>query len=634
VKHATWNFAILTTAATADFSDGHAQRGKGHYAIRIFDTQGEDWMTEALPHDADCEQIVEALEGIPNNVVAPGTAICHQEKETNALNTAWSDDQPNLGNVFGVGGITAQDVANAHIEHVGGLHNLNETHVNILNFWESRSWFNSVAGYAGVVSGSVEVEHTDPINELIDQSSTRENSLNLSSTRLPRLSGSITRIAFYGNPGAAKQPEIEIYLDGKRPSLSTTGKLITKVWTDGQQGENNDYFGDHCDGVTVRLSKRATAGSDGGKFWLTGMTPKEKSLFKKCLGSSDFDTSNNVDVQNWDHGNMYYPHIIKLVRTVTSHNDGGYYAAVYFDESTTTTWVDPACPMATAGKQCEGSFRLVNALEQQNSNLDANGYGTDDYDVYTTQGTLALTSNYSQAVFGLATNNIYTVAPEYDFGYDDNVDDTTGTPAVVTNHVTHHQKFPYDGDISCEIGQHNQYKEKYIFHCLNKTDIFTVLNWGAPASNPRHINLYTATRIYTAPADWSVGDRGANGDSGASHTRGNSFIEDANAEFNEGNTNFRTPTNARRLHGHDNDALTYMTHVVNTDISTNWAAQSTDDHEGYPFWIYKFFPARESTYNYVGECSNRGLCNRDSGVCACFPGYTNDDCSQQNALAQ
>jgi hypothetical protein len=32
-------------------------------------------------------------------------------------------------------------------------------------------------------------------------------------------------------------------------------------------------------------------------------------------------------------------------------------------------------------------------------------------------------------------------------------------------------------------------------------------------------------------------------------------------------------------------------------------------------------------------CSNRGLCDYDSGLCKCFNGFTEDDCSVQNALA-
>jgi len=603
VKHATWNFAVLTTAVTGDFTDGHAQAGTGHYAIRVFDTQGEDWLTSALPASATCEDIVAALEAIPNNVIPSGTAICHQEVEANYGEQSWHDDQENLGNVGSEG---------AHIEHVGGLHNKVERHRNRLNFWDARSW-DQLDVHSGVVSGSIEVGHTDPMQSLVNGKVTlpvdgveKDGVSIVASTQYANvaLSGSITRIAFYGNPGAVKEPEIEIYLDGKRPSLSSTGKLITKVWTDGQQGESNDYFGDHCDGVTVRLNKNAVAAPDGGSFWIGGLTPKELSMLKKCLGDSDFDTSNNVDVQNWDHGTMYYPHIIKLVRSVTSHNDGGYYAAIWFDP--TVTW------------QCaEGTFRLVNPMTEQTvADPMAGGVGSNDYDVYTTQGTLALTSNYSQATFSLGTNNIYTTSPEYDIG----MDDTTLT-------VIDHKQFDYDGDISCEIGQHNAYKMKYIFHCLNKTDMFTVLNWGAADMNPPHINLYTAARLYTAPAEWSVGDRVDNDDDTTpAKDSGNAFFRSM-----ESTVPLRDPS--RRLHGFENDAMAYMTHVVNTDISTNWAAVSTWDQVGWPFFVYKFFPARASTYNYVGECSNRGLCNRDSGVCSCFPGYTNDDCSVQDAIS-
>jgi len=50
-------------------------------------------------------------------------------------------------------------------------------------------------------------------------------------------------------------------------------------------------------------------------------------------------------------------------------------------------------------------------------------------------------------------------------------------------------------------------------------------------------------------------------------------------------------------------------------------------------WVYKFVPNVESQYEYVAECSNRGICERDSGLCTCFPGYTADDCHEQSSLA-
>jgi len=47
--------------------------------------------------------------------------------------------------------------------------------------------------------------------------------------------------------------------------------------------------------------------------------------------------------------------------------------------------------------------------------------------------------------------------------------------------------------------------------------------------------------------------------------------------------------------------------------------------------VFKFYPP--SGYNYVGECSNRGVCDPVQGLCTCFPGYTSDNCGVPNALA-
>jgi len=38
-------------------------------------------------------------------------------------------------------------------------------------------------------------------------------------------------------------------------------------------------------------------------------------------------------------------------------------------------------------------------------------------------------------------------------------------------------------------------------------------------------------------------------------------------------------------------------------------------------------------YEYVSECSNKGICNTETALCECFKGYTKADCGTQSAFA-
>jgi hypothetical protein len=51
--------------------------------------------------------------------------------------------------------------------------------------------------------------------------------------------------------------------------------------------------------------------------------------------------------------------------------------------------------------------------------------------------------------------------------------------------------------------------------------------------------------------------------------------------------------------------------------------------------VYKLPATNPSTgtFEYVNECANRGLCNRDSGMCECFAGYHSHNCDTQSHLA-
>lgn len=479
IKYATWDFAILTSADTADFTDGMVDDMPAHFAIRFFDMHGEDWVTEPIVYGADCDTVVAALERLPNEVIPVGSLTCLLTQKEGvdplAAGSAWSS--------------TIDD-------------NFGDTNRKVLYpaaFWE----FAERASYI------------------------KDNEV--------KMSGTIYRIKFGDNPGALREPQIERYLDGKRPSIATSAgnTLVTAVWTDGQQGESVDYFADICAGVTVTIVPGVR------KVTLGGLTLPERELLKACLGGSDFDVGNNIEKYDWDYGNNNYPHLVKLVLTTASSSDGGYYVALQWDGN---------------------DFLLFNQFFTPDD-----GEPNDNFDVYTTKGVLARTSNDHYARFGFGSHEIITQSN------DDQVQ--------------------LKGDLSCEINDNNLDKTFYwtrnnpddsMTTCLNKTDIFTFLSTDKPL-NPAHLNLYTVDKIYQKQF----------------------FEESSVATENNFNGTF----------------------VVQTNIATNYAARAET------FQLYKFFPSTASSYTYVSECSNRGICNQDAGLCECFNGYTDDDCSSQNSLA-
>lgn len=534
IKYSIFDIAILTDDVNgAIFTDGQSQSSPGNFAIRFYDSFGEDWLTEPIQAGASCSDVIAALESLPNTVVPAGLTQCTLTYRASPASE-----------VMGWSNYDAQ-------------HPLGSRHAYIISYnmsiWEAQTY---------VLYGEI-----SPQTAFVPYESSFSNSATLQLFGDKKLSGYIYRIKFYGNPGALKQPQVELYLDGKRPSLATPSrKVITKVWTDGQQGEDYDYIADHCDGVAVNVQHK------NGIHFLTGFSNSTKNVLKTCLGSADFDTSNNVGVYNWDYGSYYYPHLIKLVRTVTTYNDGGYYAAVYYD------------PYLFLDNVGEGTFRLLNPFSPPDA------LPTDVYEVYTSQGVLALSSNFSQAAFGFASNYVFTVNITYDL---------TGTNTT--------DLYMYDGDISCEVTNTNGNKFQYVQHCLNKGDMFTLLDFDTPSNNPPHINLYTAEKLASEDPNWSVGD-----------PRSLLF----------GNPQLHAQTNYRESH--------YLTNVITTDISTNWGASLFNPPKtisNIKFHVYKFFPSVASTYNYVAPCSNRGICDNTAGTCNCFAGYTADDCSEQSSLA-
>ena len=131
--------------------------------------------------------------------------------------------------------------------------------------------------------------------------------------------GRKTTLAFPENPGKLTALEVDMYLDGKRPSLevantSQCSSVGVFVYSDGFIGEDTEYFTENCVGVDVTL----TAGPN--YHYISGLSPIESRLLARCLGDADgssasFSAQGRVLGQNysWDFGNSNNPHVIRLV---------------------------------------------------------------------------------------------------------------------------------------------------------------------------------------------------------------------------------------------------------------------------------------------------------------------------------
>lgn len=372
----------------------------------------------------------------------------------------------------------------------------------------------------------------------------------------PLVTGDIYHLQFYGNPGSFQQPEVNIYTDGSslRASLqSPGGVLITKSWTNGQQSMDFDYFPDYCKNMVVSI------GVDGPDAFLFGRF--FPSTLLACLGGSDFNPDNNIvgAGYSYDYGSIYYPHIIKLARTQADIRDGYFLAAVYYDTSGSD--IDSLTGVRIPG--LSGSiFRIMHPIYPLDNFKNAL------FNVFTTTGVMQLVQNQSRAEFDFGSNHIYT-----------------------SNRTVEASGSSFDGDISCEaLGTPYLGMNTSEWNCIDKGDLFTIIDPYKTLHNPPFINMYQAKSVRKISPQQAVDYYDV----------------------------FKNET-----------ANQYHKNLITTDLNINWASSTLDTGV---FHVYKFTPPYNA-YHYFSECSNRGLCNTFEGTCECFGGYTGDACQTQDVIA-
>ena len=358
VSYGRYYFSFLASDPNATLSDGAS--GRAYFRLRVFDNQGEGWLTSPIMYPPTCTSLTDALAALPHRLIDPAKLRCA------------------VANVF----------------KLDPLAHRNPWELHRSSRW--KLYFDSSAGVG--IQGARDF-HTR-VNPVFWTQFPRGYSYaaNNSATD-PTLTGSVFLIEFNGLVGDIPEPEIIVYSDGHRSTLvPSKGHYFTNVWTDGQRAEAIDYFSNLCPKVTVRIDS-----TDPNYHFVTGMTGTEKSQLMQCLGDADYDNTNNILLpgsggKSWDYGSPLFPHIVRMVRVFTDVADSGFYVALYYDTSVTNLF-DGGETLPTA--LMPGTFKLLHPFESLDHEDDVQYY------VYTTKGTLQVAGNRSEAAFDFASKDFF-----------------------------------------------------------------------------------------------------------------------------------------------------------------------------------------------------------------------------------
>lgn len=434
-------------------------------------------------------------------------------------------------------------------------------------------------------------------------------------------------LKFIGNPGKLKELELIENLDGSRPTITvSSGTYSASVYTK-VQGEFVDYFAEKCEGVTLKVLVDSDDTTNawnadvrpGSIGYLADLTEVEVKLLKACLGHSDYDPDNNVGVVNWDEGALIesegagpdatykmigaFPHAIKVVPVETSSGYNIYTPPQYY-----LVWYDSS---ASAGKE----FRVANVNDNNNDLNEA----TESY-VFTTKGTV------QQLGYGIGTELA------------DNTSGGLSTDRIVGYFDAYSKKVYTNYDTSCE----NQPLTSPRNHvCLNKGDKLFIIDscWGKGNSGS---SAPVLTNPFFGGSEVSCSDSTT-----VNHSSGNLYTVTKvykNPLLSPLSTD--EPRNTANINEGEPQQIV-DTYVIEVDISIGWDGGLGDpensdvaldgttwsDNSGI-VTLFHFYPAEGSdsgNYEYVSECSNRGLCDSNTGQCQCFSGYKGFACSIQDA---
>lgn len=85
LRYSNWSYVIWKKSSKVTLS--------GNYTLTFYDIHGQAWITDPIPYDAYCSILIDALEGLPQNVVKKGSVRCLQWRQYESIAAA---DEPIL----------------------------------------------------------------------------------------------------------------------------------------------------------------------------------------------------------------------------------------------------------------------------------------------------------------------------------------------------------------------------------------------------------------------------------------------------------------------------------------------------------------------------------------------------------